>query len=322
MGRLMAVVLVMMVACTGVVFAQEHAGCPGMMGHMRMMGSMMPMNMNMIATDAWDGMLYVLTPMKLEKLGPDLTVVKSVEYEKMACMAPEGEQAGQQFPLGGETMQMMHRMHKRCMMSSLSVTADARGVYVTRGMMVTVYDHDLNEQSSKQLMMMTDDPGQCPMCKMMMEGMEREGMMSPGMMGAGGTCPMMRGGRMGGGMAMGGGMMGEDGMDWSVPREQRLDRGVVQLSQMPARLKPGMAGFKVMVLNETRGADSSAFVTATIVPWGSATDGMEIDFARAAGGSFTGEAELTEPGRYDLALSIQRSYRANAVVHFDVWVRR
>ena len=244
MRQLMIVVLTVILACTGVSFAEEQAQCPGMTGHMRMMGSMMPM-MHMTHTTAWDGMVYLLTPMKLEKLNSNLEVVASVEYDTIPCMMQQGEQeeATRPIPLGGETMTTVHGVHRRCMMSSMAVSADAQGVYVLRGMMMTVYDHDLNELRSKQVMTVPEDAGNCPMCRMMMQHMQQQGMMGRGMMMGGG---MMRGPMTGHGTMMQG---------WSAPMERDLERGQVQMRYLPAQDMPGMVSFEVRVLDASMDED-------------------------------------------------------------------
>ncbi|MGD9498272.1 MAG: hypothetical protein AB7Y46_18370 [Armatimonadota bacterium] len=343
MRRLMTVVLVAGMLCAGGASAQQQypgQGQPmqgpgggemqmGMMGQMAMMGRIMPM-MDAPDVAAWDGSIYLLSAMSLQKLNADLEPVKTIEFEQMPGMMEGmmGEEGGVMMPGGGvmggpmrgpgqrgggmmgrsgmmsgddtmPMMRMMHGMHRGRMMSNSRVTADARGVYVLRGSTLTAYDHDLNQVRSAEVVAVLEDAAGCPMCKTMMQRMQEGGMMGPGMMGGG---------------MMGPGMMGGP---WSAPRERPLEMGRVQLSH---RLMPssGQVIFRVAVLTAAGGLDGSASVSGFVYPKGQPAHGRAVQFTRGPGGHLMGAAQIAAAAVYELALRVKRAGREDAVVYYEV----
>lgn len=337
MKRMTVAVLVMTMVLAGTAWAQqdEHRQHhpeqeadqePGMMQD----GGMMMGMMGTPDVASWDGNIYVLSGMKLEKFDSSLNSVETVEFEHAPGMMEDAEmgrrgmmrQQRGELRMGPEgrmmqrgpaderdgmmdedMMQRMHQMHRMRAMSNTAISADSQGVYVLRGMTLTVYDHDLNEVRSGEVMEMHEDGAMCPMCRRMMERMRQDG----GMMGG------MREGRMQRGMMM--------GQQWGEMEERSVAGGMVHLSP-PAQPRVGDIPFRVHVLGADHQTDTSASVSGFIYPQGQPERGKAVDFRAGPGGHMMGSVNLQTPGEYELAVRVNRPGHESTVVYYDVTVER
>ncbi len=276
----------------------------------------------------WEGNVYLLTGMKLEKLDGNLQPVRTVEFEQMAgemdhdaaapqqdadhehdaAAAPQQEADHDHANDGAmrqRMMQRMHAMHRGRTLANARVAADASGVYVLRGQTLTVYDHDLNELRSAQVMDMPEHAAHCPMCPMMMDRMQREnGMMGRGMRGRG---------------MMDRGMMRPDA--WSEAIERTLTDGKVRLHQRPATPALGEMTFRAEVFDGTGQPDQTASVTGFLYPEGRTDQGRTVAFTPDVAGVMTGTAQLRERGDHWLAVRVIRPGQEDEVVYYPISVR-
>ena len=284
-------------------------------------GMMMGMTAAVPDIAAWDGHIYLLTGMKLEKLDGNLQPVRTVEFEHMPAetadhdheaaapqqeaahdhdaAAPEQEAGGMMGQQRMQMMQRMHAMHRGRTLANARVSADASGVYVLRGQTLTVYDHDLNELRSAQVMDMPARAMDCPMCPMMMERMQRDRpMMGRGMMGRGMMAPEA----------------------WGEAIERQLTEGTVRLYQRPHEPALGQMTFRVEVQDAEGQPDHTASVTGFLYPEGQTDRGRTIAFTPDVAGIMTGTAQIRERGDHWLAVRIIRPGHEDAVVYYPISV--
>lgn len=174
MTRSLFTALALLVVFAAAGSAQEAATgcCQGTCGamdcpRMQMMGS--------ADIAAWDGSVYMLSGGVLQKLNRQLEVAGTVELPDPGCMCATGGMcaASAQGQMDGQDrkmpmMQQMHAMHTKQMMGRTQLAVDGSGVYLLRGGKLTVFDHNLKEIRSEEVIAMTGDASKCPMCQKMM----------------------------------------------------------------------------------------------------------------------------------------------------------
>ncbi len=364
MKRMTVAVLVMTMIFTGVAWTQqdehqEHhpaqqgddAEAPGMMGGGMMQGGGMMMGM-MNAPDvaSWDGNVYMISGMKLEKLNSSMEVVETVEFEQMPGMMEGGMMQGgmmggpmmqqgqqdddtQQRPMmrhrqgdqdggmmGGGMMQqggmmgegMMQRMH---MMHRARAMSNSAITADAQGVYVlrgpTMTAYDHDLNELRSSDVM-DMPEDAAMCPMCKKMMEKM-QQDGGMMQGGG---MMQDGGMMGGMRPGGMMMGQQ---WGETEERSVPGGMVHLSP-PAQPRVGQIPFRVHVLGADQQTDTSASVSGFIYPQNQPERGKAVDFSAGPRGHMMGSVHLQTPGEYELAVRVNRPGQESTVVYYDVTV--
>ncbi len=183
-------------------------------------------------------------------------------------------------------------MRRGRMMSCTRLSADEQGVYLLRGGKVTVFDHDLNRESSWRVAT-ADGPANERMRRMAMEHMDRT------------RCPNCR-------------MHSDMVVDGA---RRAIEGGSVEVWHRPRALSAGAARFHVQVLDADGAPDAEATVSLYLYPNDDPGRGASLAVQPLGAGQYYGVVEISGAGEWELAVRVIRPGMEDARVYYDLPVR-